>query len=221
MHVHPLARSRRRRSAMSPPKPAKCSAMDSAPSATTKNRFGCPRWTSLVQNTWASVTVVSKSVLANTPEDDRVRLARRAARPAWWHRCLVALGLVVAEHVRAEIAFPGVRAGGLVVGDPVGGQQQGGHGIDQRRLAGADVTGQQRVAAAEIQRPDPAGEGAPVVDLEPLQPGTREPVAVVIGQLHRRRTDPPSCRPRLRPVGRGSPAAGSRSRPATARRRTP
>ena len=48
---------------------------------------------------------------------------------------LVVLRLVVTENVRAQVALAGVGARRLVVRDAVGGQQQRGDGVDERRLA--------------------------------------------------------------------------------------
>ena len=59
-------------------------------------------------------------------------------------------GFVVPQDVAAQRPLLGVGAGGLVVGDPVRREQQGGHRIDQGRLAAADVTGQQAGLAGEI-----------------------------------------------------------------------
>ena len=60
--------------------------------------------------------------------------AAQAHRPRGPGR-LVSFGLVVAFHVRAQIPLPCVRAGGPVVGDLVGRQEQRRDGVDQRRLA--------------------------------------------------------------------------------------
>ena len=63
-----------------------------------------------------------------------------AVRPAQRHwparaALLVALGLVVTEHVGAQGALARVGAGGLVVGDAVGGHEQGRDRVDECRLA--------------------------------------------------------------------------------------
>ena len=79
---------------------------------------------------------------------------------------LVALGLVVAEHVGAQAPLPGVGPGRLVVGDALGGQQQRGHRVHDGGLPGADVAGEQRVLPVQAERPDPAAERAPVVQLQ-------------------------------------------------------
>src|SRR5690606_30285757 len=90
-------------------------------------------------------------------------VARRAGR-------LVALGLVVARDVRPErpLARPG--AGGLVVGDAVRRHEQRRHGVDDRRLARADVPREERVAPVEVERPHALVERAPVEHLEPFEP---------------------------------------------------
>ncbi len=50
---------------------------------------------------------------------------------------LVALGFVVPFHIGLQVPFPGVGAGGPVVGDLVGGQEQRGDGVHEGRLARA------------------------------------------------------------------------------------
>ena len=87
---------------------------------------------------------------------------------------LVAFGLVVAEHVRAQRPFPGVRARGLVVGNPVGRQQQRGDRVDDGGLPGPDVAGQQRVLRVRVQRPDALVERAPVIQFQAGQPEAAE-----------------------------------------------
>ena len=104
---------------------------------------------------------------------------RVTVRPPQRHRPagatqFAASSLVVAQHIAAQRAFAGIGAGGLVVGHAVGRHQQRGHGVDQGRLARADVARQQGVAALGAQRPHAAVEGAPVVDLQPLQPKARQ-----------------------------------------------
>ena len=76
----------------------------------------------------------------------------------------------MAFDVRAQGAFLGLGAGGLVVGGLVGRHQQRGERVDDRRLAGADVTGQQRGLGAGSEPPDLGVERAPVQDLRVLQP---------------------------------------------------
>ena len=92
---------------------------------------------------------------------------------------LVAFGLVVAQHVGAQRTFLGFGAGRLVVGDSVGGHQQGGDGVDDGGLARPDVAGEQGVVAAEIQAPDVLIEGAPIEQLEPVE---AEPGDGVVGR---------------------------------------
>ena len=87
---------------------------------------------------------------------------------------LVALGLVVAEHVGAQRAFPHLGARGLVVGDPVGRQQKRGDRVHDGGLARPDVAGQQRVPGVRVQRPDLLVERAPVVQLQPDEPEAAE-----------------------------------------------
>ncbi len=80
-------------------------------------------------------------------------------------RCLNPLGLVVAEHVRTQVPLLRVGARSLVVGDLVGRQQQGGHRVHQRGLAGPDSPGQQSAAAVDPETPDGPMERAPVEHL--------------------------------------------------------
>ena len=63
---------------------------------------------------------------------------------------LIALRLVVAQHVRSQRALARVGPGRLVVGDALRRHQQRGDGIDQRGFAGTDVARQQAVAATEL-----------------------------------------------------------------------
>ncbi len=81
----------------------------------------------------------------------------------------VALGLVMPEHLGPQRAFPAVGAGGLVVDDAMGGHQECGDRVHQRRFAGADVAGQQTVLAVEPQCPHATIEGPPVQHFQPLQ----------------------------------------------------
>jgi hypothetical protein len=89
------------------------------------------------------------ALVAEHAEDDRVarRVAQRHRFGAARH--LVALALVVAQHVGAQRALAGIRPGRLVVGHALRRHQQGGDGIDQRGLARTDVAGEQAVAAVE------------------------------------------------------------------------
>jgi hypothetical protein len=90
-----------------------------------------------------------------------------------------ARALVEAAHVRHQRAFLLLRAGRLVVLDPVGGQQQGGDGVHHRRLPRADVTGEEAVGAVQPERPHALVEGAPVEQLQTVQPEARGSAAVV------------------------------------------
>ncbi len=135
---------------------------------------------------------------------------------------LVALGLVVAQHVGAQRALARFGPRGLVVGDAVRRHQQRRHRVHQRRLARADVAGQQCVAPVELQRPNPRVEGAPVQHLQPLQTETR---ACIVGsevQPVRQSGRGRSCRRRQRGAGGGAgplgPAGGC-ARAARDRRR--
>ena len=74
------------------------------------------------------------------------------------------------QNVGGQRALAVFGAGGLVVGDSLRCDQQGGQAVDQSRLARADVAGEQSVLAPEFDRPHLAVEGSPVVGLEPLQP---------------------------------------------------
>src|SRR5262249_18386918 len=90
---------------------------------------------------------------------------------------LAALRLVMAEHVRSEVALASFGAGGLVESDLLRRHQQARDGIDECRFARADVAGEQRVVAAEVQPPDLLVEGAPVDNFDGVQahawPGVR------------------------------------------------
>ncbi len=88
----------------------------------------------------------------------------------------VALRLVVPEHVGAQRALPAVRARSLVVGDAVGGHQQGGDRIHQGGFARADIAGEQTVPAIQLQRPHAAVEGSPVEYLQAAQAKARQRV---------------------------------------------
>ncbi len=87
--------------------------------------------------------------------------------------------LVEAPHIRHQGAFLLLRARCLVVLDPVGRQQQGGDGIHHCRLPGADVAGQQAVGTVQPERPDLLMEGAPVEQLQTVQPEARGSAGVV------------------------------------------
>jgi hypothetical protein len=132
----------------------------------------------------------------------------------------VALGLVVTENVRAQRPLAAVGAGRLVVGDALRRHQQRRHRIDQRRLARADVAGQQGVPALRTERPHPPVECSPVEHFETLQAETRKRVvgheiqAEALRLTHRR---PPAARR----AARDSRPAADRTRPATAHRRKP
>src|SRR5690606_34303399 len=79
------------------------------------------------------------------------------------------LRLVVAQDVRAQAPLLGVGAGGLVVCNALRRDEQGGDGVDERGLARADVTREQRIFAVRPHGPDAAMKGAPVVHLEAVE----------------------------------------------------
>lgn len=93
---------------------------------------------------------------------------------------LISLGLVVTEDIRPKRTFPQLGAGGLVVGDSVGRQQQCGDRIHHGRLARPDIAGEQTILPAEPESPDPLVKRPPVVDLDPIQP-----ISGFIGDLRR------------------------------------
>ena len=65
-------------------------------------------------------------------QDDRITVRpTQRHRPARTAALLIALGLVMAQHIAAQAALPGIGPGRLVVGHAVRGHEQGGHGIDQ------------------------------------------------------------------------------------------
>ena len=144
-----------------------------------------------------------------------VGLAQRHGPPR--AALLVALGLVVAQHIRAQRALARVGPGGLVVGDALGRYEQRGDRIDQGRLARADVAGQQRVAAVGAQRPDTGIKGAPVEDLEPLQAKAGE---LLVGDEIKLNGFILHCRPRPR-VACGRRQAARRTAPTIAHRQKP
>ena len=111
-------------------------------------------------------------------EDDRVAVvvterhrARRTARVA-------AFGLVVAEDIGAQRAFPALGTGRLVVGDPLRRHQQRGDRVHEGGLPRADVAREQAVPATRLQRPHPPVERAPVEHLQTMQAVARERVVV-------------------------------------------
>src|SRR5436309_2908044 len=73
---------------------------------------------------------------------------------------------MVTEHIAAQRALARLGTRGLVVGDPLGWNQERRDAIDQRGLAGADVAGEQAVVAVELERPDAVVECTPVVHLK-------------------------------------------------------
>ena len=141
------------------------------------------------------------ALVAEDAEDDRVarRIAQRHRPGA--ARDLVALALVVAQHVGAQGPLAGIRPGRLVVGHAMRRHQQSGDGIDQRGLARADVAREQAVAPVELVAPDTLVEGAPVQNFQPLQPKAHPAVVSHEVQAERRRLKhrpllcwPPPCR---------------------------
>jgi hypothetical protein len=150
---------------------------------------------------------------------------------------LVALGLVVAEDVGAQRPLATVGTRRLVVGDALRRHQQGGHRIDQRRLARPDVAGEQRVLAARVERPHARVESAPVEDFQALQAKTGKRVVgdeikpEALRLIHRRRpwysysaySAYSSCSSLRRhsppPIASDRRPGADRIRPATARRR--
>ena len=73
---------------------------------------------------------------------------------------------MVAQDVGADGALGPVSARGAVEGHLVGLGEQGGEPVDEGGLAGADLSGEQAVAAVEDEALDGAVEGAPVEHLE-------------------------------------------------------
>ena len=128
---------------------------------------------------------------------------------------VAALGLIVAKHVGAQATLALFGAGGLVVGDALGRYQQGGDGVHQRRLAGADVAGEQAGFAIRCQVPDSLMKGAPVVDLQALEP--KPGVRVVAGEVEQRVLR--IIRHRRYPGAGGSLLGVGRTRRAIGRRR--
>ncbi len=109
---------------------------------------------------------------------------REFARSAQCHRLGVltaraAGALMEPPHIGHQGAFLLLRARGLVVLDPVGRQQQRGDGIHHGGLAGADVAGQQAVGSVQPEGPDLLVEGAPIEQLQAVQPKARGSAGVV------------------------------------------
>jgi len=63
---------------------------------------------------------------------------------------IAAFGLEVSENVGAQVAFAEFGACRLVVGNLLGGNEQGRDGVDQRGFAGADVTREQCILATQV-----------------------------------------------------------------------
>lgn len=123
-------------------------------------------------------------LVGEDPQDHRVvRHSAQRDRTGGPGR-VVALGLVVTEHVRTQVTLTGLGSGGLVVGDAVRGHQQCGERVDECRLARADVAGQQAVLAVQLERPHPLIERSPVEHLKLLQPeaGARRLRALELGR---------------------------------------
>ena len=76
---------------------------------------------------------------------------------------------VSATDVTQQAAFAGFRPGGFVVGDLLVRHQQGGDGVDEGGLAGADIAGQQSVVSIGVDGPDVLIEGAPVEHFQLMQ----------------------------------------------------
>ena len=113
-------------------------------------------------------------LVAEDSEQDRIVLGAAQGDGPRSARLLVVFGLIVAQHVRAKVAFASLGTGRLVVRDPVGWHQQGGHCVDECGLAGPDVPCEESVASTDVERPHALIEGAPVVDLETVKPAPRQ-----------------------------------------------
>ena len=155
------------------------------------------------------------AVVAEDPQDDGVTAAPGAQADSSRSSCrLNALGLVVALDVGAKGPLLGVRACGLVVGDPVGGHEQCRECVNEGRLPRADVTCEQRGLSSRRQAPHLTVEGAPVEHLKVLQ---AVPGAMPASELNAREE---SFIHRFAPRWR-TPGACRRSRTASRRRRRP
>ncbi len=158
------------------------------------------------------------------PEDDGIRAGVAQRDRLGAAAGLVALGLVVAQHVGPQGPLFALCASGLVVGDALRRDQQRGDGVHQRRFAGANVSSEQGVLAAGVQAPDVAVEGAPVEDLEPLQPNAWRHVADLLCAVLRvqviHRGPLPFAWGRL-PAAPGRQPGARRIHPATAHPRRP
>src|SRR5262245_27067782 len=107
------------------------------------------------------------------PEQDREGVRTAQGDRMGGAGLLVAFGLVVTQHIRAQRAFSGLGARGLVVRDPVCRHQQCRHRVDERGLAGADIPGEQGVVSVQVECPHATVERAPVEDLKAVQAETR------------------------------------------------
>lgn len=148
-------------------------------------------------------------------QDDRVGAAVRAQADGTRSSGLLdPLGLVVALDVGPEGALLGVCASRLVVRDAVTGQQQRGQCVNESGLARADVAGEQCRLRTRGQPPHLPVEGAPVENLEVVQPVAGQGTG---GELNAREeavthwSSPP----------RRTPATWLRSPTASRRRRRP
>ena len=89
-----------------------------------------------------------------------------------------AFGLVVAQNVGAQRAFPAPGASRLVVGRALRRHQQRGDRVHECGLPRADVAGEQAVAPVRLQGPHAPVERAPVEHLETMQAVAGERVVV-------------------------------------------
>ena len=132
--------------------------------------------------------VIAEIAVAETTEDHRERLAwgpesDRLSRQAG----LTALGLKMTQHVGPQVTLAHLGAGGLVVGDLMGWHDQRGNRIDERRLARADIAGQQCIGTIKVEPPDLAVEGTPVehLDRHSRIPGSRVGCSAEVGSTSR------------------------------------
>ena len=141
---------------------------------------------------------------------------------------IVAFRLVVAEDAGAQRPLAAAGPRRPVVGGPMRRHEEGGDRVDEGRLAGADVAGEEVVAAIELEGPDPPVERAPVEDLQAVEAEARtrlvrhevEEQGLDLSLHHARLPIP---RPLLlsRQAPPGTRRGGRPARPATRHPRTP
>ena len=106
-------------------------------------------------------------------EDDGIAVVVAERDGAGGDAEIASFGLVVTEDVgkQGPLAAPGPRR--PVVGRPMRRHEEGGDRVHEGGLAGADVAGEEVVAAIEREGPDPAVERSPVEDFQAMEAKAR------------------------------------------------